>query len=300
MSKKYKILDKDQLSAADKLFSSTVIQEMAKKGRSPLFSRLLKQINPDSFTVDSRPIREIFDSIFSLLTMENYRHEYTYKTAITHKLFLGVHSMNTASMLTEFRVGNNKADVVILNGTASAYEIKSERDNLGRLQQQIESYRQVFARVNVITSLNHFDEVQDSVDADVGIMILKKNYAISVVRKADNNPSRIDAGAVFDSIQLHESKRILQLLGVAIPNLPNTQQHTVLREIFKTQPAEQVHTQMVRVLKESRSLLPIKDLLSSLPKSLQAAALSTPLRQKDHQRILSAVDTPIREALNWA
>jgi hypothetical protein len=294
------MLDKDQLSAADRLFSSTVIQEMAKKGRSPLFSRLLKQIGVNSFAVDTQPIRDVFDSISNMLKTESYRHEYTYKTAITQKLFLGVHSINTASMLTEFRVGNNKADVVILNGTASAYEIKSERDNLDRLQQQTESYRRVFARVNVITSFNHLDEVKDLINADVGIMILNKNYAFSVVRKADINPKRIDAGAVFDSIQLHESKMILQLLGVEIPRLPNTQQYTALREIFKSLPPEQVHTQMVLVLKKSRSLLPIKGLLSSLPTSLKAVVLSTPLRQKDHQRILSAVDTPIREALSWA
>lgn len=294
------VLDKEQLLAAVKLFSSAVIQEMAKKGRSPLFSRLLKQVDPDNFSADSRPIRDVFETIFKILTRESYRHEYTYKTAITHKLFLGIHSTNTASMLTEFRVGNNKADVVILNGTASAYEIKSERDNLDRLQQQIESYRQVFAQVSVITSLNHLDKVNQLVDTDVGIITLNKKYAISVVRKAENNPERIDVGALFDSIQLHEAKTILQQLGMETPILPNTQQHMALREIFKTLPPERAHKQMVHVLKNTRSLLPIKHLLSSLPKSLQAAVLSTPLRQKDHQRILSAVDTPIREALNWA
>jgi len=293
------MLDKDQLSAADRLFSSTVIQEMAKKGRSPLFSRLLRQIGWNGFAIETQPIRVVFDTIFSMLTLENYRHEYTYKTAITHKLFLGVHSINTALMLSEFRVGNNKADVVILNGTASAYEIKSERDNLDRLQQQIESYRQVFARVNVITSQSHLDEVNSVITPDVGILILNNNYRISVVRKADNDPGRIDTGAVFDSIQLNESKRILQLMGLEIPELPNTRQHTALREIFKSLPPEQIHMKMVQVLKESRSLLPIKDFLLALPKSLQAAALSTPLRQKDHQRILSAIDTPIREALCW-
>ena len=300
MPKNYRMLDKDQLSAADRLFASTVIHEMAKKGRSPVFSRLLTQIGLDGIFVGSKSVGDVFDSIFSMLKMESYRHEYTYKTAITQKLFLGVHSINTASMLTEFRVGSSKADVVILNGTASAYEIKSERDTLDRLQRQIEAYRRVFARVNVITSLNHLDEVQELIEADIGILILNKNYALSVVRKADNNPRRIDVGAVFDSIQLHESKRILQLSGVEVPNLPNTQQYTALREIFKSLPPELVHMQMVKVLKESRSLLPIKDLLSSLPESLRAAVLSTPLRQKDHRRILSAVETPIREALSWA
>lgn len=45
---------------------------------------------------------------------------------IANKILLGKHSLNTSHMLSEFRVGYNKADVVIINGTSSVYEIKSE------------------------------------------------------------------------------------------------------------------------------------------------------------------------------
>jgi hypothetical protein len=295
------LLDKTQLSAADRLFSSTVIQEMARKGVSPLFSRLLKEIDPKKFIDDLRkPIGNLLDSVFQLLITERYRHEYAYKAAITRKILLGKHSINTASMLTEFRVGGNKADVVILNGTASAYEIKSERDSLDRLQQQVESYRRVFATVNVITSFHHSQQVKSLVASDVGILVLNKKYEISIDREGIDDPSRIDTGVVFDSIQLHEAKKILQALAIDIPDLPNTQQHMALREIFSTLSPAQVHIQMVRVLKETRTLLPLKEVLASLPESLKAAVCSTPLRQQDHQRILSAVNTPIREALNWA
>ncbi|MEI9986083.1 MAG: sce7726 family protein [Aliidongia sp.] len=53
--------------------------------------------------------------------------------SVTQKILMGKHSLRTASMLNEFRAGSCKADLVILNGTATVYEIKSERDSLTRL-----------------------------------------------------------------------------------------------------------------------------------------------------------------------
>lgn len=45
-------------------------------------------------------------------------------------MFLKKHKINKAVMLSEFRVGANKADCVILNGLSTCYEIKTELDNL--------------------------------------------------------------------------------------------------------------------------------------------------------------------------
>ena len=56
---------------------------------------------------------------------------------------------------------------------------------------------------------------------------------------------------------------------------------------------------MVHVLKQTRNLLPLSDLVSELPDCLQNAALSVPLRKKDHDRLLSAVNTPFKSALEW-
>ena len=93
-------LDGGQLFAADRLFSAKVMQEMAKNGRSPLVSRLLNQVGPSIFPAKGKLVRDVFDALFDLLALERHRHEYTYKSAIAHKLLLGVHSLNTASMLT--------------------------------------------------------------------------------------------------------------------------------------------------------------------------------------------------------
>ncbi|MGD0941573.1 MAG: sce7726 family protein [Terracidiphilus sp.] len=173
----------DQLAAISRLFSSSVVQEMARKGKSPLFARLATQ----SQLLRSIPLSErvyaLFDAAFSLLKREGYRHEYIYKAALTHKILLGKHSLQTASMINEFRVGDCKADVAILNGTATVYEVKSERDSLARLERQIAAYATVFAKVYVIASESHIHAVQNTVPDFVGILI-------SARAKIDHRTSR--------------------------------------------------------------------------------------------------------------
>lgn len=82
-------------------------------------------------------VGEAFNEAFALLRQTGLRNEYVYRSALTHNLLLGKHSLRTACMLNEFRIGSCKADLIILNGTGTVYEIKSERDSLSRLQNQI-------------------------------------------------------------------------------------------------------------------------------------------------------------------
>jgi hypothetical protein len=142
----------DQLAAISRLFSSAVIREMARKGKSPMFTRLAKQsCLPDTLSSADR-VRTLFEAAFSLLKRTGYRHEYIYKAALTHNILLGRHSLHTASLLNEFRVGACKADLAILNGTATVYEVKSERDSLARLERQVAAYATVFAKIYVIAA----------------------------------------------------------------------------------------------------------------------------------------------------
>jgi hypothetical protein len=57
---------------------------------------------------------------------------------------------------------------------------------------------------------------------------------------------------------------------------------------------------MVRVLKKTRNLMPLSNLVSQLPHSLQTAALSIPLRKADHDRLVSAVNCRLADAIGWA
>lgn len=290
----------DQLAAISRLFSSSLVQEMAKKGRSPLFARLARQSRLPDLLSPAACVSALFDVAFSLLKREGYRHEYIYRAALAHKILLGVHSLHTASMLNEFRVGGCKADVAILNGTATVYEIKSERDSLSRLERQIAAYSTVFAKVYVIAAEAHVNTVLRTVPEFVGIMTLNRRHQISTLREAIDQPWRTSPSAIFDSIRTAEAQTILSSLGISVPTVPNTRLHAVLRTHFVKLDPVQAHTEMVRVLKQTRNLLSLSTLVGQLPRSLQTAALSVPLRKADHDRLVTAVNSSLEDAMRWA
>jgi len=288
-----------QLSALTRLFSASVFRELAKKGRSGLFRRLLGQTDLVKHIDQGLTVGGAFDAAFDILNIAGCRDEYIYRAAITQKILMGTHSLRTASMLNEFRVGSCKADLVILNGTATVYEIKSERDSLVRLANQIESYKRVFATVNVITSEGHVEGVQNTIPDDVGVMRLSKRGQITVVREAVNCPERICPVTVFESLRMTESIAILRAMGVTVPEVPNTQKYAMMRGLFAKLDPAAVHMEMVRTLKQTRDLAPLGDFVKSLPRSLQTAALSVSVCRLEHSRLNDAIATPLHEAMTW-
>jgi hypothetical protein len=295
-----KQLAAEQLAAISRLFSSSVIREMARKGKSPLFARLASQSLLLSSLPAYGPVYSLFEAAFSLLKREGRRHEYIYKAALVHKILLGKHSLQTASMLNEFRVGECKADLAILNRTATVYEVKSDRDSLSRLERQVTAYAEVFARVYVIAAEDHIDAVRGSVPESVGILRLTGRHQISTLREAVDRPESTSPAAIFDSIRAEEARMILLSQGVSIPLVPNTALNAVLRQLFVKLDARKAHDGMVQVLKKTRNLLPLSDLVARLPYSLQTAALSVPLRKLDHTRLVEAVNSRLEDAMAWA
>jgi hypothetical protein len=289
-----------QLAAFSGLFSSAVVRDLATKNRSARFIRLAKETGLLDRAGRTDRVRDLFDSAFDVLKRVGLRDEYIYKAALTHRVLLGKHNLKTACMLTEFRVGECKADLSILNGTMTVFEIKSERDTLVRLERQLRNYKRVFASSFVIVGENHVGAVLKETPHDVGVLSLSRRYQISTVRDATDRPDRICPATVFDSLRIAEAKEILIRLGHEIPVLPNTEIHAALRRMFSLLRPEEVHTSMLATLKKSRSLLPLATLVDRLPMSLQPAALCVPLRKADRERLIAAVDISLRQAAGWA
>ena len=288
-----------EISSLSRIFSTVVIKDLAKHGRSSILAELIFESNIMDYS-KSTNLAGLFDDAFQYLKSESNRHEYIYKAAITEKVLLGIHSLNTASMMTEFRVGKCKADVVILNGTGTVYEIKSERDKLSRLVDQVDAYMDVFASVNVIIGENHYERVRELVPADVGIMLLSERYNIRTARVAKNLPSRTKPVSIFDSIRISEAELILNFMGVGFHEVPNTKKYEYYRELFRGLDSEETHFYMVKVLKMSRSLKSLQGLVNSLPKSLHSVALTSKVRMQDHLTLVNAMNTPTSELSMWS
>jgi hypothetical protein len=271
---------------------------MAKTGRSPLFSRLVAQVPAETYE-RCGTVGDVFEAALAILRKGTNRDEYVYRSALTLNILLGRHSLRTASMLNEFRVGNAKADVAILNGTTTVYEIKSERDSTARLVKQIEAYNRVFARTYVVAGSNYVEAVKSLVEPEVGILRLTSRGCISEVRVGQDCPTRICPLAVLDCVRTSEAVSILNYLNVSVPDVPNTQVRGELQKRFSRLKSTDVHAGFVATLKRTRAQLPLATLVEQVPPSLRAAALSVPLKKSEHGRLIGAVNTQLREAMLW-
>lgn len=250
-------------------------------------------MSPDSTVGDA------FERAFGILRQSGMRDEYVYRSAIAQKILLGRHSLNTATMLNELRAGECKADVVVLNGTSTAYEIKSDRDSLTRLTNQLSNYRAVFASVNVVVGHSHLDDVLTLVPHDVGVLLLTNRFRLSVVREAIDLPERTSPLMILEILRIDEAASILRNLGLEAPEVPNTRIRTEFKDIFIGLDPGVVHKQMVEVLRRTRSQAPLAAFVGSLPDSVKAASLAAKPNVLSRSHISDAINTPLVEALAW-
>ncbi|WP_175611144.1 sce7726 family protein [Microbacterium sp. RURRCA19A] len=288
-----------ELSASSRLFSSAVVRELGKTGRSGLLARLLDQSGVAAAMNSDATVGEAFDRAFGQLRRLGNRDEYVYRTAIAQKILLGRHNLRTATMLGEARVGSSKADVVVFNGTSTAYEIKSERDSLARLRSQVSAYARVFAAVNVVTSPSHVAQVLRQIPDGIGVLILTSRFTLKTERRAVTDSSRTDPLAILDFVRVSEAFEILRGVGVEPPRVPNTQMRAALRNVFTDLEPGPVHDLMVSTLKVTRSQRSAETYVQSIPMSLRAAMLTLRMDDASEQRLHDATRLPIGAALAW-
>lgn len=289
---------KQQLAILTRFFSSTTLRDVASLNFSQRFNQLIDESPIASLPLFDTTVGEIFDEAFNILKAKGNRDDYVYRTALVQKILLGKHSLNTATLLNETRIGRRKVDLGILNGTSTAYEIKSERDSLSRLLPQLNSYEKVFARVNVVTSENHLHRIAELVPQHIGIILLSKRFTLQIVREASEDLDRLDPLSMLDVLRTTEAKEVLANLKQEIPQVPNTQIRTELAGVFKNLPPELVHRQMVTTIRINRSQHSLASFVDNVPSSLKAAALTTSFNNSEQAGLRRAIATPLEVALS--
>lgn len=279
-----------------RLFTTPVVKELAATGRSPLASALLKEAPfPRNFD-PATSLRDFFDQVYVFLFW-TYRNEYIYKNVIAQKILLGVHSLTTTCMLTEFRAGGCKADTVLLNGTSTAYEIKSAYDSMERLTRQISAYRQVFDKINVITSDSQAEKVAGVVAEDIGLLVLTDRNTIRTVRAPASLKHAVQPAIIFDSLRRSEYEQIIKNHFGAIPDVSNARNYQACRELFRTISPEAAHDAMVAILKKRGSNRELHEFVAAVPASLKALSLSCRLGRVEQARFADVLNGGVGDCL---
>ena len=280
-----------ELSGASRLcalaFSASVLMDLARKGHSPTISAILRE-QPTGIMPRSATYADIFESCHALM-WSGYRSEYVYKNAIARRILLGRHSLQNTRFLTEFRVADCKADVVLINGTSTCYEIKTELDDFERLARQLEAYRRVFDRIYVVTFSGSVQRLSRHLEPDIGILELTEKYRFATKRPAISNRANVDPLTIFDSMRRSEYTRVLRDATIPIPNVPNTQIYGECRRLFSRLSPEAAHDGMVRALRQRTIPSEVLHLAETSVPSITAAILGAPLSASDARRLTRAL-----------
>lgn len=287
MKRKFSI-DKKFYPAISRIFSPVVLDSIAVDGRSGYMNEVIKLSNfSASFDLDMS-LSDFFDFTYDFC-VKNYRNEYVYKNAIANKILLGRHSLNTSTMLTEFRAGSCKADVVILNGSSAVYEIKSEYDTFERLENQIAAYLDIFDNIYVVTDESQVGKLKELLPEIAGIIVLTKKNTLKTVREAGSNKKNVKPDMIFDSLRQSEYTRIIKSCFGKVPDVPNTKIFRECKELFCTLKPETAHDAMVKELKKRSGKCDLGYLISSLPSSLSSYAVSTSVKKGKNTGITNLI-----------
>lgn len=280
-------LEPTELTVRDaaRLFSSKRVTEVANGDYSYLLkvAALYKNSLNENFTA-----ADVFQSSYTALSKE-YRSEYFFKNTVAERLLLGRHSINTATVLPEFRVGRSKADCVILNGTSSCYEIKSDFDNLDRLPEQLNFYKKLFDKVFVVVGKAHLQKVIDYCQEDVGILELTTRRNLRIVRDAQAATNDIDISILMRSLRVHEYKEIASKFTTHSLDYSNTEIFKICETILTGAPSIEVRKAFNSTLKKSRKVE--KNFILSLPRPLLMAGIGFKLRAEHRQSLIENLNT---------
>ncbi|TWU19530.1 hypothetical protein Poly21_17040 [Allorhodopirellula heiligendammensis] len=85
-----------------------------------------------------------------------------------------------------------RADLAVVNGALHCVEIKSDRDNLSRLPNQLEHYEDYFHTVTVATTSRHVIGVTEFASPRVGIVVGRRTRSGTIALKQTRPTLRID------------------------------------------------------------------------------------------------------------
>ena len=276
-----------------KIFSPTILKELCSTGNSKKLRKILDELNL-LYQVDlKKNLESFFNDVYKIL-LKNYRNEYIYRSIIIKKILLGIHSLNTAHLINECRVGNSKADCVILNGTSTVYEIKTQFDTFSRLHSQLDDYKKAFEYVYIVVPIETLKKLEGyNLDENIGIMVLNKNSTISKTRLAKSNKNSFNKETIFDILRKNEYIEIISKY-YEIPSIPNTKIYTYCKRLFTELDIELIHAELVQILKKRDVSDLQKKVILNVPDSLKALSMQTKLTDKEKNNLLELLQKDMK------
>ncbi|KNZ43457.1 sce7726 family protein [Acetobacterium bakii] len=227
--------------------------------------------------------RDNFELLYRILK-NDYRNEYYYKNTLLNKLLLGVHSINTTTALTELPIAGSKADFMLINGKAVVYEIKTELDNLARLDSQIQNYYKAFNHVCVLTFESNADALfKKYKDNTVGIYVITPKETIRRIKEPLENNDDLSVESMFYILRKYEYENILFKYFGYLPKTSQFKYFEACMNLFHDIGTKNLNEMILCELKNRNHVT--SDKFNNIPKSLKALSYFSELTPAQYDRL---------------
>jgi hypothetical protein len=279
--------------AISAIFSVPTFREIFKSGHSDYVLEKLGLYRAPLGMRKEAPIKKILSKAYSHLTL-NYRNEYIYKNHIANKLLLDLHDLNQANMLNELRVAGSIADTVIINGTNTIYEIKTELDSPDKLKKQIEDYKKVSPKIFLVTHHSLVNKYLDLIGTDsTGLISLSEQHNFTIVKQPTLNYDHLNNKIMMGTLRKDEYTNIIQELFGQVPQVSNICFYRECQRLIDQIDSSTFHDLMLCQLR--KRLLIEKDLIISThtPFELKHICLSFNPDKKEYQNLYNFLNLTV-------
>jgi len=272
----------DGLRSLSQLFTQSNFNRIVRKGDlRTTNSRITKHLKNYKKETYFNVISKIYDHL-----QKNYRSEYFYKNALLNKIVLGKYSINTTTLLDEFKIGSSCADVVLLNGEINIYEIKTELDSLSKLEKQLNDYLKFANKVYVVSSSKHLVHLLREFKAsDIGIIEYTKTNRLRKLKEANENSGRLDISTIFKTLRKPEYLEIINEVFGYIPEVPNTKIFRECLSLANEINPEQFQTLVLKQLKKRRLQSPEHLTSSVTPEEIRHICHTMDLKENEYNSL---------------
>lgn len=264
----------------NRVFSRNTFKELIGRHTEETYATAIKRYINDS---ENKNNQQLISEIYRELK-KNYRNEYFYKNTLLNKLLLGVHSPKTTTALTEVSVSKSKADFILINGKAVVYEIKTELDNLERLETQLNDYYKAFNYVSVVTCESNYLAIEKKLtNTPVGIYVLTHRDSLSKKKKPTEHNSCLDLNIIFKILRKSEYEAILLTHYGYLPDVSHFNYYSACRQMFCQIDIPVAYELFKEELKKRNSIE--IDLYATVPYELKFLMYFLNLREIDFQKL---------------
>lgn len=235
----------------------------------PYLDRMISEDSiPDSFfecvrryvKTDDATIGQAISEIYHFMNYE-YRNEYYYKNTILNQLLIKKHDLYNTAALTELPIGNSKADFIMINDRGVVYEIKTDLDNLIRLENQLKDYYKVFSYIYVVVGNKQLPHVKEFLkDQKVGIYELTASGRLICRKKAFYNRDNLSYEAIFQVLRKAEFESIILKHFHKLPEVNSFQYYRECKKWLERINIVTLQKDVMKCLK-ARTLMLIKNKL---------------------------------------